>query len=159
MNRTKICVREDLFSWYTEKKILCASHGCFTLISFLVYSSTLKMESIYSFETWLDFHRTTRNYISEDRIISNHRCENLKSYIINILHASSFLLVVCFGLLFDPEDGDSTSLRNVITFLSDCTVSHTRWKCSSRDITPIRWRTGIMTSLRSRRTASAIREL
>jgi hypothetical protein len=30
----------------------------FMLISYLVYSSTLKMETIYSSETLVDFHRT-----------------------------------------------------------------------------------------------------
>jgi hypothetical protein len=33
------------------------------------YYSTLKMEAIYSTETSVDFHRTARCYISEDRII------------------------------------------------------------------------------------------
>jgi hypothetical protein len=37
--------------------------------------STLKMETVYSFETSVDFHRTTRSYIQED----SHCCENLKA--------------------------------------------------------------------------------
>jgi hypothetical protein len=43
--------------------------------------STLKMEAIFSSETSVDFHRTTRRYIPEDRTLYNHGCENLKSYI------------------------------------------------------------------------------
>jgi hypothetical protein len=31
-------------------------------------------------ETSVDFQRTTRRYIPEDRTLHNHRCENLKSY-------------------------------------------------------------------------------
>jgi hypothetical protein len=53
---------------------------CFMLIFCLNYSSTLKMEATCSSEA-SDFQLTTRRYIPEDRIIHNHRCENLKSYI------------------------------------------------------------------------------
>jgi hypothetical protein len=52
----------------------------FTLVSCSTYLSTLKMEAICSSETSFDFQRTTRRYISEDSILHNHRCENLKSY-------------------------------------------------------------------------------
>jgi hypothetical protein len=33
-------------------------------------------------ETSVDFQRTTRRYIPEDSTLHNHRCENLKSYIL-----------------------------------------------------------------------------
>jgi hypothetical protein len=39
------------------------------------------MEAICSSETSVDFQRATRPYIPEDRILHNHRCENLKCYI------------------------------------------------------------------------------
>jgi hypothetical protein len=42
------------------------------------------MEAICSSETSVDFQWTTWRYIPEDSIIHNHRCENLKSYIIEI---------------------------------------------------------------------------
>jgi hypothetical protein len=45
------------------------------------YSSTLRIEATCSPETSVDFQRTTRRYIPEDRTLHNHRCENLKSYI------------------------------------------------------------------------------
>jgi hypothetical protein len=48
----------------------------FTLVSYLAYSSTLKMEATCSFEVTFYFQPTTWRYIPED----NHRCENLKSY-------------------------------------------------------------------------------
>jgi hypothetical protein len=52
----------------------------FTLVSYLAYSSTLKMEATCSFEVTFHeyFQRSTRHYIPED----NHHCENLKSYLI-----------------------------------------------------------------------------
>jgi hypothetical protein len=55
----------------------------FTLVSYLAYSSTLKMEAICSSEISVGFQRTTRRYLPEDGTLHNHRCENLKSYIDN----------------------------------------------------------------------------
>jgi uncharacterized membrane protein len=45
-----------------------------------------------------DFQRTTRRYILEDSTLHNHRCENLKSYILQNLRL---------------EDGDTKKFRNV----------------------------------------------
>jgi hypothetical protein len=45
--------------------ILLPSAGfqpCFMLISCLAYSSTLKIEALYSYEISVDFHRTMRRY-------------------------------------------------------------------------------------------------
>jgi hypothetical protein len=55
----------------------------FTLVSCLIYSSTLMMEGKCSSETSVDFQWTTQHYIPEDRTLQNHCCENLKSYINN----------------------------------------------------------------------------
>jgi hypothetical protein len=44
------------------------------------FSSTLKMEAIYSSETSVASQQTTRRHIPEDDTLHNHRCENLKSY-------------------------------------------------------------------------------
>jgi hypothetical protein len=52
----------------------------FTLVSCLAYFSTLKMEATCSSATSVDFQRTARRYIPEDRTLSNHFCENLNSY-------------------------------------------------------------------------------
>jgi hypothetical protein len=38
------------------------------------------MEATHFSETSVDFQRTTRSYIPEDRTLHNHRYENLKSY-------------------------------------------------------------------------------
>jgi hypothetical protein len=40
---------------------------CFMLVSFLAYSSTVNMEATCSSETSVEFQRTTRRYIPEDR--------------------------------------------------------------------------------------------
>jgi hypothetical protein len=52
----------------------------FTLIFFLAYSSTLKMEAICSSEISVGFKCTTRGYIPEDSTLQNHCSENVKSY-------------------------------------------------------------------------------
>jgi hypothetical protein len=46
----------------------------------LVYSSTLKMESTFFFETSVDFQRTKGRNIAEGRTLHNDCCEKLKSY-------------------------------------------------------------------------------
>jgi hypothetical protein len=51
------------------------------MISCLAYSSTLKIQATCYSETSVDFQRTTRRYIPNDRTLLNHFCENLKSYI------------------------------------------------------------------------------
>jgi hypothetical protein len=53
-----------------------------TLVSCSVYSSTLKMEAIYSSDTSVEFQRTTSRFIPEGSTLHNHRCENLKSCIL-----------------------------------------------------------------------------
>jgi hypothetical protein len=37
------------------------------------------MEAKYSYETSLEFQRSSRRYIAEDKTLCNHRCENLSS--------------------------------------------------------------------------------
>jgi hypothetical protein len=54
------------------------------------------MEAIYSSETSVDFERNTQRYIPEDSTLHNHRCEDLKSYIVFILLLSSKTLYVVF---------------------------------------------------------------
>jgi hypothetical protein len=55
----------------------------FTLVSSSAYSSTLKMEAIYSSEMSVDFQWTTWRRVPGDRTLRNHRCDNLKSYMLN----------------------------------------------------------------------------
>jgi hypothetical protein len=57
----------------------------FLLISYLAYYSTLEMEATCSSETSVTFQRNTRRCITEDKTLHNHRCENLKSYIIAVM--------------------------------------------------------------------------
>lgn len=59
--------------------------------------STIKTEATCSCETSVDFLRPTRCYISEDRNLHSHSCENLKSCtLISCFLFFSFLL--CFHL-------------------------------------------------------------
>jgi hypothetical protein len=46
------------------------------MVSCSAYSSTLKMEATCFSETSVDFQRTTRRYITEDRTLCNHRCRH-----------------------------------------------------------------------------------
>jgi hypothetical protein len=43
------------------------------------------MKTTYSLESSVGFQRTTPLYISGDRNLHNHRCGNLKSYILSFL--------------------------------------------------------------------------
>jgi hypothetical protein len=79
--------RQDSVFWYYNtvqsvggQPTFALVATCFTLVSCLAYSSTLKVEATCSFETSVDFQKTTRPYIPEDGTIHNQRCENLKSY-------------------------------------------------------------------------------
>jgi hypothetical protein len=80
--------------------------SCFMLVS---YSSALKMEAVSSSETSVDFQRTTRRYIPEDRNL--HTAVRTSKPLIgkHTLLAAYFMLV---SLLFFPEDGDNVFLRN-----------------------------------------------
>jgi hypothetical protein len=73
----------------------------FTLVSCFAYYSNLKMEAAHSSENSIDFQRTKRYYIPEDRTVHNHRCENLKFYMDNVMLvyewtiATSLLRIAC----------------------------------------------------------------
>jgi hypothetical protein len=69
----------------------------FTVVSFLTYSSTLKMEATCSFEMPVDFQRTTRRYIPEDITLHNHRCKNLTSYM--LLHIKQKLYIYIYSYM------------------------------------------------------------
>jgi hypothetical protein len=43
--------------------------ACFMLVSYLYYSSTMKMVMIWSFETSVEFHWTKRSYIPDERVL------------------------------------------------------------------------------------------
>jgi hypothetical protein len=69
---------------------------CFILVSSLAYSLTLKMEVTCSSETSVDFQQTMQSYLSEDRILHNHRCKNLESYIPHVFTACCLSKVLTF---------------------------------------------------------------
>jgi hypothetical protein len=51
--------------------------NCFVMVSFLAYTSTLRMEATYSSETLVGFQQTTWRYIPQYRTLHDHCCENL----------------------------------------------------------------------------------
>jgi hypothetical protein len=81
----------------------------FTLVSILAYSYNLKIEAIRSSETSVDFQRTTRRYIPEYSTLHNHRCENLKSYILLFLVSGVQNSIV---VTFLCSSGSSVSIVN-----------------------------------------------
>lgn len=56
--------------------------GYFMQVSCLTYTWTVKKEATYSFETSVNFYRTTQGNIPWDRILHNYFCENLMSCIV-----------------------------------------------------------------------------
>jgi hypothetical protein len=75
----------------SKKKIFSKNQQvarCFPPAYFLVldeFSSTLKMDAICSSETLVASQQTTRRYVPEDDSFHNHRCENLKSYLLEVV--------------------------------------------------------------------------
>jgi hypothetical protein len=55
-----------------------SSLPAFTLVSYLAYLTTLKMEATCSSEISVDFQQTTRRYIPEARTLHNDLCENVR---------------------------------------------------------------------------------
>jgi hypothetical protein len=60
-------------------------------VSCLAYSLTLKMEATCSSEM-VNFQQTTQHYTPDDRTLHNHQCENLKSYMVQILAGTLAIL-------------------------------------------------------------------
>jgi hypothetical protein len=60
-----------------------------------------------SSETSVDFQETTRRYIPQDRPLPDHRCENVKSYIPDILVKEISLIILC----------DMRTLEEVLTMV------------------------------------------
>jgi hypothetical protein len=58
--------------------------GCFMLVFWLDYSSTLKMAGMCSSDMSFNFHRTTWHYIPEEKSLLNYCSESLKSYKLKI---------------------------------------------------------------------------
>jgi hypothetical protein len=83
----------------------------------LPHSLTLKVKVTCSSETSVDFQRTTRRCILEDRSIHNHRCENLKCYLSAVVHKTYYLTWIKFfslrpRMLIATQVPDSFHLQN-----------------------------------------------
>jgi hypothetical protein len=106
-----------LYCRITSKRCLSPA---FTLISCSTYSSTQKMEAICSSETSVDFRRiTTWRFIPENNNLHNHRCANLKSYILRNLISYLYW----------------TSIKYTVLLLSDNFVKPTTYRSRSGRIT------------------------
>jgi uncharacterized membrane protein len=81
------------------------------------------MEAICSSEKSIDFQRTTRRYIPEDRTLHNHRCENLKSYVLLTLYIVYFALM----MVIKYSEGDMTfsSIAFIPAFIREYTTNRT----------------------------------
>jgi hypothetical protein len=79
-SKVECCVWREfvVLSWqkYVHIQPLALLATCCMHISSFAYPSILKMEA----KRQLTFKRITRHYISKDRTLHNHRCENLRSY-------------------------------------------------------------------------------
>jgi hypothetical protein len=63
-----------------KEQLYLLDFGYLVHAGFLAKYFTLKLEATFSSETSLDFQRTARRYIPEDRTLHNPHRENLKSY-------------------------------------------------------------------------------
>jgi hypothetical protein len=76
----RACYWDEEYLLLGYDAVLCVA-TCLLAAS-LNYSTTLKMEAIRSSETSGTTQRTTRRHIPEEDTLQNHRCENLKSYML-----------------------------------------------------------------------------
>jgi hypothetical protein len=99
---------------------------CFMLVSFLVYSSTLKTEVTCSSETPVVFQRTTWRYIPEDRTL--RRSEQIK-FRENLNH----IINMCFNppsvLLIQQSLVQSSSIHHRPASQKHCSYSSCLKKC------------------------------
>jgi hypothetical protein len=70
------------------------------------------MEATCSSETSVDFQRTTWHNVPEDRNLHNHRCENLKSYIL-ISGLAPYVGVVIGGYQCGFQRNTNSNIRSV----------------------------------------------
>jgi hypothetical protein len=89
----------------------------FTLVSCFACYSTLNMQSTCSSEKSVDFQRTKRRYIPEDRTLHNHRCK-VKGKVVTVLNELSTMPWRRMGCgCIDPHFLDlGTSWRWVVSF-------------------------------------------
>jgi hypothetical protein len=82
----RICCRGNVFtdSLPSNERIFWLRYSGFRVSCHCIYTYAhiyiLKTEMIYFSEPSVDFQRTTRHYIPDDRTLHNHNCGNVKSY-------------------------------------------------------------------------------
>jgi hypothetical protein len=80
-----------------RKQVASREHSILLATCFHAYSS-LKMGTICSSETLVDFEWTTWGYIPEDSTLHNHHCEHLKSYIHDYIFFSCLTMCIPVSL-------------------------------------------------------------
>jgi hypothetical protein len=83
-------VMNNLGGTYEAETEFCLPPA-FKLVSCSAYCFDPKVEAICSSKTSVDTKRTTGRYIPKDGTLHNHRCENLKSYILYSYWCSGFV--------------------------------------------------------------------
>jgi hypothetical protein len=99
-------------AWYSSSAWYLLHAG------FLTYFVTLKMEETCSSETLVDYQRTARYYIQEDRTLHVYRCENLRAYI--VLTAFSYILLLTVIQLQHRRAKDMNRLVHTRAFTALC---------------------------------------
>jgi hypothetical protein len=88
--------------------------ACFTLVSSLACSSTMKVGAICPSETWVDLHQATRRYIPEDRTL--HAAKGLDLFFplvllkIFLLFASCCVNTTNNGIYFTSSNVNATNV-------------------------------------------------
>lgn len=103
-----------------EREVCSAFYTCLKLLSCLSYFSIRKMETGSS-ETSVNFQRTRWRYITKDRILCNHRYENLKSHTHSLEFFISIPRVVIF---FSHKELRYFHKQTMTTFVVLDPVSH-----------------------------------
>jgi hypothetical protein len=85
---------------------------CFDLVSCLAYSFTMKMEATCFSRTSVDFQWTRQHDFSEDRILHNHCCGNLKSH--TVFHCRVVHLSQCLMIWEATDQEDQTPLYPIL---------------------------------------------
>jgi hypothetical protein len=101
--RTRLSVLDMRFSQRSLSRVLHITlAACFILVSWFAFSSTLKMEAIFCFETSIDFYRTTGHHITEDETLQDRSCFEL---LLSLTIISSSLREACVAIVLTDELG------------------------------------------------------
>jgi hypothetical protein len=90
-----------------------------------IFSSTLKIEAIYSSKTLVASQQTTRRHIPKDDTLHNHGCENLKSYKEEVVQKLSGMVIKTTSTVYPCED---TSRKRTVASAAIVITSKTNYQ-------------------------------